>query len=509
MNIKQLAGPKSNEQYKNLTYFRRGGMGGEIYLADDVVDNRKVAIKIIQIDYDDDRELLLQEFKIALGLKNINIIETFYYSQVQVSNENYFYASMEYVSGGNFRDLLKSQTSYFEINVAINFMLQIAHGLQYAHDFAIHRDLKPENILVDNNRLLICDFGLSKYVDSKTRSRTFKGAGTIPYMAPETWTFDANSKAMDMYSLGIIFFEILTLTWPFPGPSENDFKSQHLFNSLPSIRKIRSDIPLRLEEMINRLCNKRPSERYKNVAEVVHVLESCISDNPSKSNEPSLGILLKAQQKISDINQQKLDLEKKQKIASEKIEYLNFSINALFEKYISRIDELNAELEREKIQYNKSGRSLYITFLNKSASISFYASDYITEYIETKRKKFYEFQKAQHGFIIQEHTKTSVETDNLMVVGKAEILSNTGHPWGYNLLLKKESEADLYGFWDVVWFNDSAFAKNYRTEQYAIPLPQFFDEYGFGRGHVMNVRSMSMTRFDQDMVDKLVEKLFE
>jgi serine/threonine protein kinase len=404
MTIEFLEGPQSFNQYQDIKYFRKGGMG-EIYLADDVINKNKVAIKIIPIDLDADIQLLKQEFDIALKLKNENVIETYYSNRFQIGSEEYFYSSMEYVESGNFRDILKKQQGHFDLSEAANFMLQIANGLSYAHKYAIHRDLKPENILNKSGKLLICDFGLSKYIDSKTRSHTLKGSGTLPYMAPETWTYDTNSVAMDLYSLGILFFEILTLEQPFVGPAESDFKSQHLFQNLPSIRNYRKDLPLRIEEMINKLTSKRVSDRYKDVSDVIAILNSLNLSNNSFEGKAPINILLKAQKKISDLNQERLEIEKLKEMESERKDYLNYSTNILFEKYINRISQLNEEMEREKIQVHKSTNQLNIRFLDKSASISFYAQNLISQFLEESRTSFFDFQNKKYGFIMQEYKK--------------------------------------------------------------------------------------------------------
>jgi hypothetical protein len=105
--------------------------------------------------------------------------------------------------------------------------------------------------------------------------------------------------------------------------------------------------------------------------------------------------------------------------------------------------------------------------------------------------------------------KKYLETDGVVLIGKAEIQSSSRIKWGYNLLLRKDSAEDLYGDWYMTWFHDSALYANYQSEQYAIAPPDFFKEYEYGRENVMHVRSMSMNKFDDDSIDKLIEKLFD
>ncbi|MDO3642632.1 serine/threonine-protein kinase [Mucilaginibacter sp. L3T2-6] len=503
-----LPGPVFEQQYQNLIFHRKGGMG-EIFLADDVVNKQKVAIKIIAVNDASERELLKQEFEISLKLKHEHVVETFYVANFCLNDTEFVYAAMEFIQTGNFRETLR-KSSKIELRDSVSYMRQLAVGLSYAHKFAIHRDLKPENVLNDNGRLLICDFGLSKYVDSKTRSRTLKGSGTVPYMAPETWTFDHNSKAMDFYSLGIMYFEILALERPFKGPSESDYKDQHLFQSLPPLSNYRSDIPVRLVEMIHKLTSKRAVDRYQNAEELITILDSISTSEPSLKAKSLTNVLLKAQQKVTEIDQKTLQLEKEQKLRHEKAQLINFSKRQLLEKFINRINELNTELEREKIKfYNAGSNRLDISFLDNKATISFYGDNSVAEYLAENKKTFFQRQNERYGFIIEEYKKRYLEIERVELIGKAEIISHGGERWGYNLLLKKDSEEDLYGDWSIVWFNDNGLNRNYRPWQYAIDVPDFFQEYEFGREHVMHVRTMSTSDLDEGSIDMLIEKLVE
>ena len=223
MNIKSLKGPKSDNQYQEIDFFKKGGMG-EIYTATDFENKVSKAIKVVSIENNDEHKLLVSEFMIATSLNHANIVSTEYFDEFEVKGVKYIYCVMPFNKSGNLRDFLKSQTKIIDLRKSINLMIDLAYGLEEAHKQVIHRDLKPENILLDENgKLQICDFGLAKLIDAKTRTRTFKGSGTLPYMAPECWMYDSNTKCMDIYSLGIIFFEILTLQLPFRGNTEQEF----------------------------------------------------------------------------------------------------------------------------------------------------------------------------------------------------------------------------------------------------------------------------------------------
>ncbi|MBL0269427.1 MAG: serine/threonine protein kinase [Chitinophagaceae bacterium] len=207
MKTDTLKGSSADNQYQNQTFLTPGGMG-DVYVADDTINNTKVAIKVIRITSDELRLLLEEEFKIAISLKHDNIVTTYYYGEFSDSTGNYFYSVMEYISKGSLLQKLSTEQASISIDDSLGYFYDLLKGLSEAHKTIIHRDLKPGNILVDENcRLKICDFGIAKYVDHLTRTKTLKGYGTFPYMSPECWMRESNSREMDIYSLGIIFFK--------------------------------------------------------------------------------------------------------------------------------------------------------------------------------------------------------------------------------------------------------------------------------------------------------------
>ncbi|GAB3011266.1 hypothetical protein GCM10027284_33200 [Cyclobacterium sediminis] len=239
MKIETLKGPKGDKQYTEIDFYRKGGMG-EIYTATDIIEATKKAIKIVPVENNEEHKLLISEFKLATSLNHKNIVTTEFFDEFESKNVKYIYCVMPFNNNGSLRDYLSSQKELIDLDSSIKLMIDLAIGLESAHTKVVHRDLKPENVLLDDNgNLQICDFGLAKLIDAKTRTKSFKGFGTLAYMAPECWMFDSNTKAMDIYSLGIIFYEILTLKQPFTGKTEQEFRDKHLYEPLPNISNIR------------------------------------------------------------------------------------------------------------------------------------------------------------------------------------------------------------------------------------------------------------------------------
>jgi len=472
-----LKGPQSEKQYKNISLYRRGGMG-EVYSAIDANSKKRKAIKLIPMGDEEEYKLLRTEFEISVSLKHKNIVNTDYFGEFYDSGTHYLYCVMDFYENGNLRDYLNSQSQMIPQNVVLKLMSDIAKGVEFAHLKVIHRDLKPENILLNNDQnLLICDFGLAKLIDAKTRTRTFKGFGTLPYMSPECWMLDSNTTLMDIYSMGIIFYELSVLKLPFTGTSELEFREKHLYEQLPDITNLRVDLPIRLSEMIAKMASKRPKDRYNSATEIVQVLKD-ISKNIENKKESKLDSLLqKANQKVTLSNQKELERLKHQEILDNKLKFIDYSIKSLFEIFEKKVKELNEQLERTKIKTSINGNQMIIRFMDKSINISFYPSSDIPVTIERRKNRILENQEEKYGFIINKVEPSFLEKDNVILIGQvtADPVSNNTHVWGYNLLLRKSESEDLYGEWWVVWFDDTAFAARSSHEyHYPLGIPDFY-----------------------------------
>jgi eukaryotic-like serine/threonine-protein kinase len=198
-------------KYKILEKIGNGGFG-IVYKAQDLTTNNNVAIKVFRNELDPgDTDALIdweREAKQALTFKHKNIIGSIGFAETTLdSGLKIYFLVMEYAENGNLSAIVEAQSSRnsFTSEKEITTLLQqMLDGLKEVHTTTIHRDLKPENMLFVGDILKISDFGLAKYVEQSTRTRTFKGAGTLFYMAPETWNLQRTSPATDIYSLGVI-----------------------------------------------------------------------------------------------------------------------------------------------------------------------------------------------------------------------------------------------------------------------------------------------------------------
>jgi serine/threonine protein kinase len=207
------------------------------------------------------------------------------------------YLVMEHVDGGDLRAMLDARGNPvvpFPVEELRAMFLQIAEGMVAVSAELVHRDLKPENVLVDlvGMRLKIADFGLAKLAGAATRSETFKGWGTLPYQAPEAFDGRPNTPAMDVYSAGVMFYEVATLMLPVMPPAGNnspiDWRRAHLLSAPQDIRAARPDLPIDLVQLIMQMLDKNPEQRPGSWSGIVSRLKT----NPAAAAGPDVSDLV-------------------------------------------------------------------------------------------------------------------------------------------------------------------------------------------------------------------------
>lgn len=285
----ELAGP-GEEAYRITKYLGEGAFG-QVFEAIGVLSGSRVAVKLVSQEALDDAAIeltaLLNEADLARHVDHPNVVRVLY-AATDPANDVGPYIMMEFVGGGTLAKLLRDvrgMGSQVSTDRARAMFTDIARGAQAINEHLIHRDLKPDNILVDGERLRISDFGISKVVAARTRSRTFKGGQHIRYMAPEAWLNETNTIALDIYAVGLVFHEILLLGHPLAASINPNldplvaWREAHLFDQVAEIRKMRSDVDDALSQLLSRMVAKRPMERPK----WDEILNRISSDLPEKT----------------------------------------------------------------------------------------------------------------------------------------------------------------------------------------------------------------------------------
>lgn len=276
-------GQKIDDRYEIVKSIGEGGMAN-VYLAiDTILDNRKVAIKILRGDLAND-EKFIRRFKreaiAASSLNHPNIVSMY---DVGEDNGNYFIV-MEYIEGKTLKQLLKKRGN-LTVSEAVDIMLQLTDGIAHAHDsYIVHRDIKPQNIMIqENGAIKITDFGIAMALNSTQLTQTNSVMGSVHYLPPEQASGKGSTIKSDIYSMGILFFELLTGMLPFKGDNAVEIALKHMKDPIPSIRKINPNIPQSIENIILKASAKNPKNRYNDVKEMHHDLEVAL--NPDVVNQ--------------------------------------------------------------------------------------------------------------------------------------------------------------------------------------------------------------------------------
>ncbi len=280
-----MKGQKISDRYQLIKSIGEGGMAN-VYLAYDTILDRNVAVKILRGDLANDEKFVRRfqrEALAASSLSNPNIVEVY---DVGEDNGEY-YIVMEYIEGKHLKQLLKKRGK-LTVSEAVDIVLQITDGLSVAHDsYIIHRDIKPQNIMILENGLVkITDFGIAMAINSTQLTQTNSVMGSVHYLPPEQASGKGATLQSDIYSIGILFYELLTGKLPFKGENAVEIALKHLKEPLPSIRDEIPNIPQSVENIIIKATAKNPKNRYVDAREMHEDLKTCL--DPARANEEKI-----------------------------------------------------------------------------------------------------------------------------------------------------------------------------------------------------------------------------
>ncbi|WP_422428073.1 MULTISPECIES: Stk1 family PASTA domain-containing Ser/Thr kinase [Bacillales] len=272
-----MIGKIINERYKVTKKLGGGGMS-RVYLAEDSILKRSVAIKAIRIPAGEKEEAIKRferEVHNLTQLSHDNIVNVF---DVTEDDEN-FYLVMEYIEGLTLSEYIQKNQP-LDVDTILNFINQIINGIKHAHDTKIvHRDIKPQNILVDKNQTLkILDFGIAKALSETTMTETNHVLGTVQYLSPEQARGDITDNGTDIYSMGVVLYEMLIGKPPFSGETAVSIAIKHIQDPMPNVTDERSDIRQALSNVVLKATEKDKMERYQSVREMQNDLETVMSD---------------------------------------------------------------------------------------------------------------------------------------------------------------------------------------------------------------------------------------
>lgn len=261
-----------NQRYQLLERLGSGGMA-EVYRARDLMLERSVAIKVLRTDYSSDKEFqerFRQEARAAANLSHPNIVTVHDFG---LDNGQLFIV-MEHVPGTDMKSLLRKR-GRFTVEEAIPLMVQACAGLGYAHRAGlVHCDVKPHNLLITpDHRLKVTDFGIARALSTiRPGDRDDVVWGSPQYFSPEQARGQAPSPASDVYSLGVVLYEMLTGTLPFNATTPDDLAHMHIHSHPHPLGEYLPDIPPMLEQIQSKILSKEPSARYRTADQLGRVL---------------------------------------------------------------------------------------------------------------------------------------------------------------------------------------------------------------------------------------------
>ena len=262
MNSVIVKGSKINDRYQIIKTLGEGGMAN-VYLAHDTILDRSVAVKVLRGDLASDEKFVRRFQREALSASSLshpNIVEMYDVGE----DDGQYYIVMEYVDGKTLKQVLK-QRGHLSVSEVVDIMLQVTDGMAHAHDaYIIHRDIKPQNIMIlPNGMIKITDFGVATALNSTQLTQTNSVMGTVHYLPPEQASGKGSTIRSDIYSMGIMMYELLTGLVPYKGDSAVEIALKHLKEPLPSVRKAYPSIPQSIENVIIKATAKNPKNRYK------------------------------------------------------------------------------------------------------------------------------------------------------------------------------------------------------------------------------------------------------
>ena len=320
------------KRYQVIKLIGRGGMA-DVYLALDTILNREVAIKVLKTDMSSD-PVALERFKREAGsatcLSHPNIVDVYDVGD----DEEKHYIVMEYVKGCTLKQLIHKRGA-IPYKEAVWLMKQLTGALMEAHrNGIIHRDIKSQNVLIkDDGTVKMADFGIALANDAIQITSKDSVLGSVHYLAPELVKGGQATMQSDIYSLGIVFYELLTGDVPFKGDTPAQVALAHIKSIIPSVTSINPDIPQSVENILLLSTAKSPDNRYANAALMLKDLSDCLKSEHLNDNRAIIDE--SAERKVSESITIKEEKPKKVQEDSESKTYSRLS--AIFIVLISLI----------------------------------------------------------------------------------------------------------------------------------------------------------------------------
>ena len=321
-----MKGQKINDRYQIIKTIGEGGMAN-VYLAYDTILDRNVAVKVLRGDLASDEKFVRRFQREALSASSLshpNIVEVY-----DVGEDNgLYYIVMEYIEGRHLKQLVKKRGN-LTVREVVDIMLQLTDGMSAAHDsYIIHRDIKPQNIMILENGLIkITDFGIAMALNATQLTQTNSVMGSVHYLPPEQACGKGATIQSDVYSMGILMYELLSGNVPFKGENAVEIALKHIKESIPNVKEANDTIPESVANIVKRATAKNLKNRYADAREMNEDLKTCLDDSRVDEEEiefefPEIEEDKKSKKTVSELENSTVIEDSKPKTEEVKVEQI-------------------------------------------------------------------------------------------------------------------------------------------------------------------------------------------
>ncbi len=505
LNPKDIVYDEKEYEYEIIEYIGSGAFG-YVYKIRKKIDNSIWALKTIHpIDNNEqDIKAILNEGKNALKVRNENVIRYVYFHDGTKFNRLPPYIIMEYANGGNLNDFIntnKGSQKYIKNSVLILMFVQLINGMKAINNYLVHRDIKPSNILFHNDVLKITDFGLSKIVNQSTRSSTFKGFGTCAYIAPEAWEFKDNTIQMDIYSMGIVFYQLATYHYPYEinnkGNMIENYKEAHMTQNPVRPEQYNSKISINLSQIIMKMLEKSVSGRFHNWKEIEELL--AIEKHEKEIDKDIEELLKKRIERDEEIRTKRLEENKEETKKRDFFKRVRYQIiKSIINPLEEKINEFNKHYHNGGIEFGERENPVLENF---NYAIKFVSERNIQIYIEGLYDYKFEYRVSPKSLIdIPFPTKENLIKKAVPKLKGRKILAwgvfITSEGKGFNIFLI-EKENDIYGEWLILENRNSALSRRKRLpEPFPFEIHEFQEELSHINVNATHIYTRKIIKFN-------------
>lgn len=490
---------KDNENNEYLIEkFIGNGAFGNVFRIKRMSDDTEWALKTIAQSFTNEQNLIAfkNEINLATKINDNNVIKYLFANDGDIISDLPPYVIMEYANKGTLKEYINShklENKFLDEGNLKNLFIQLVKGMKAVNSVLVHRDIKPDNILIKDDVIKISDFGLSKVSTDRTRTVTFKGFGHLMYMAPEGWKNDKNTIQMDIYSMGLVFYELATLQFPYNVTIPNDveqWKNQHLFIEPVNPSKINPSLSPILSGVIMKMLEKSTGKRFSNWEDIEEYLLN--NDIEEKEFSNILNTMVNNRLAKDNLESQKiLEEERKRREDEDFCKLVEYQFKTdIYKPIYELIDTFNKSYPQGKIIITPEER------ISRHELIEVKINLISRKVIDIKLKPILEkdfMRKVTTRDFDEEYTRNQLKIPEY----RGRKIKAWGGLYiekrGFNIILL-ENKDELYGEWIILENTNSGLSQRCRPEPFAFEFNELEKEIQYV--NVMHIYNSKVEELD-------------